>query len=107
MSWSRLLVSPTSPPSVTTQAGRGASPPRPHAPAARDSAAPAPPAATLTPLLPRRGQREGGDIQPYAAGSREAGIENRAPPRVPNAGPFAQEGPPAEVWRLIREFAAQ
>ena len=74
---------------------------------ARDNAASATPAAIRTPLLYLRGQSEGGDIATYAAGFREAGIENLATALVPDAGHFAQEEAPAEVWRLIREFAAQ
>jgi pimeloyl-ACP methyl ester carboxylesterase len=73
---------------------------------ARDNAAPATPAAIRTPLLYLRGQSEGGDIATYAAGFREVGIENLATALVPKAGHFAQEEAPAEVWRLIREFAA-
>ncbi|MGI8334486.1 alpha/beta fold hydrolase [Actinomadura scrupuli] len=72
---------------------------------ARDNAASATSAAIRTPLLYLRGQSEGGDIAAYAAGFREAGIENLTTAVVPDAGHFAQEEAPAEVWRLIREFA--
>ncbi|HXA61308.1 MAG TPA: alpha/beta hydrolase [Streptosporangiaceae bacterium] len=73
----------------------------------RDNAASATSAAIRTPLLYLRGQSEGGNIATYAAGFREAGIENLTTAVVPGAGHFAQEEAPAEVWRLIREFATQ
>ncbi|WP_406316839.1 alpha/beta hydrolase [Streptosporangium sp. NBC_01639] len=72
---------------------------------ARDNTASA--AAIRTPLLYLRGQSEGGDIATYAAGFREAGIENLTTAVVPGAGHFAPEEAPAEVWRLIREFATR
>jgi pimeloyl-ACP methyl ester carboxylesterase len=74
---------------------------------ARDNAASATSAAISTPLLYLRGESEGGDIATYAAGFREAGIENLATALVPNAGHFAQEEAPTEVWRLISEFTSQ
>jgi pimeloyl-ACP methyl ester carboxylesterase len=73
---------------------------------ARDNAAFAAAGAVRTPLLYLRGDSEGGDIATYAAGFRKAGIENLTTALVPDAGHFAQEEAPAEVWRLICGFAA-
>ncbi|MET8007055.1 alpha/beta fold hydrolase [Nonomuraea glycinis] len=72
---------------------------------ARDNTASATP--TRTPLLYLRGQSEGGDIATYAAGLRAAGIEDLTTAVVPDAGHFAPEEAPAEVWRLIHEFATR
>ncbi|GII63786.1 alpha/beta hydrolase [Sphaerisporangium krabiense] len=63
--------------------------------------------AIRTPLLYLRGRREQGDIATYESGFRAAGIENLTTAVVPGAGHFAPEEAPAEVWRLIREFAGR
>ncbi|MEV8637641.1 alpha/beta hydrolase [Streptosporangium sp. NPDC051023] len=73
---------------------------------ARDNAASAAAGPVRTPLLYLRGQGEGGDIAAYAAGFREAGVENLTSAVIPGAGHFAPEEAPAEVWRLISDFAA-
>lgn len=54
-----------------------------------------------TPLLYVRGDHEGGDIDAYARGLREAGVTRVTTAVVPDAGHFAQEEQPAAVWRII------
>ncbi|WP_045705266.1 alpha/beta fold hydrolase [Streptomyces rubellomurinus] len=73
---------------------------------ARDNAASAEAGPVETPLLYVRGDREGGDLRAYAQGFREAGVRRLTTAVVADAGHFAQEEQPAEVWRLIAEFAA-
>ncbi|MFE4973938.1 alpha/beta fold hydrolase [Kitasatospora sp. NPDC056651] len=73
---------------------------------ARDNAAFAAAGPVGTPLLYVRGDAEGGDIRAYARGLREAGVENLTTAVVADAGHFAQEERPAEVWALVRDFAA-
>ncbi|MDR3035615.1 MAG: alpha/beta hydrolase [Kitasatospora sp.] len=72
---------------------------------ALDNVASAEAGAVDTPLLYVRGDREGGDIDAYARGFRDAGVKNLTTAMVSDAGHFAQEEQPAEVWRIIREFA--
>ncbi|MGA5816777.1 alpha/beta fold hydrolase [Kitasatospora sp. NPDC094028] len=72
---------------------------------ARDNAASAAAGPVDTPLLYLRGDREGGDLRAYARGFREAGVRRLTTAVVADAGHFAQEEQPAEVWRLIGEFA--
>jgi pimeloyl-ACP methyl ester carboxylesterase len=72
---------------------------------AKDNAAVTEP--TATPLLYLRGDGEGGDIAAYAAGLREAGIENLTTAIVQDAGHFAQEEQPAAVWAEIEVFASR
>ncbi|WP_433473864.1 alpha/beta fold hydrolase [Spirillospora sp. CA-142024] len=57
------------------------------------------------PLLYVRGDREGGDIDAYARGFHDAGVKNLTTATVADAGHFAQEEQPAEVWRIIHDFA--
>jgi len=71
---------------------------------AKDNAALTEP--TTTPVLYLRGDGEGGDISAYAAGFREAGVENLTTATVRDAGHFAQEEQPAAVWSEIEAFAA-
>ncbi|MFE4518211.1 alpha/beta fold hydrolase [Kitasatospora sp. NPDC056783] len=73
---------------------------------ARDNAASAAAGPVGTPLLYVRGDGEGGDIRAYARGLREAGVEDLTTAVVADAGHFAQEERPADVWALIRDFAA-
>lgn len=72
---------------------------------ALDNVASAEAGAVDTPLLYVRGDREGGDIAAYARGFRDAGVKNLTTATVSDAGHFAQEEQPAEVWRIIHEFA--
>ncbi|RFU39916.1 alpha/beta hydrolase [Actinomadura logoneensis] len=72
---------------------------------ARDNAASAKAGDTGTPLLYLRGDHEGGDIDAYARGFRDAGVRNLATATVRDAGHFSQEEQPATVWRLISDFA--
>ncbi|MBO3748280.1 alpha/beta hydrolase [Streptosporangiaceae bacterium NEAU-GS5] len=57
--------------------------------------------ATATPLLYLRGEREGGDINAYVQGFRDAGVSDVRSGLVPAAGHFPQEEAPVETWRLI------
>ena len=57
------------------------------------------------PLLYVRGDREHGDIDAYARGFRDAGVKNLTTATVSDAGHFAQEEQPANVWRTIDDFA--
>lgn len=72
---------------------------------ASDNAAFAEAGAVDIPLLYVRGDREGGDIDAYARGFRDAGVKNLTTATVPDAGHFAQEEQPADVWRIIHDFA--
>ncbi len=69
---------------------------------ARDNAAFAASSPVDTPLLYLRGDGEGGDIATYAQGFRDAGIRNLTSAVLADAGHFAEEEVPADVWRLIR-----
>jgi pimeloyl-ACP methyl ester carboxylesterase len=71
---------------------------------AQDNAASA--GSTTTPVLYLRGDGEGGDIDVYAAGFREAGVENLDTALVQDAGHFAQEEQPAAIWSRIESFSA-
>ena len=73
---------------------------------ARDNAAFAAAGPVKTPLLYMRGDHEGGDIRAYAQGFRDAGVGNLTTAVVADAGHFAQEEQPADVWAIIRDFAA-
>ncbi|MET9338673.1 alpha/beta hydrolase [Nonomuraea sp. NPDC003804] len=73
---------------------------------ARDNAAFAEAGPVSTPLLYLRGDGEGGDIATYAQGFRESGIQHLTTALVPGVGHFAQEEAPAQVWKLIHDFAA-
>ena len=57
-------------------------------------------------MLYLRGEREGGSIDTYTRGLRDAGIANLTHGLIPAAGHFAQEEAPAETWRSIDEFVA-
>ncbi|MFI7442942.1 alpha/beta fold hydrolase [Nonomuraea indica] len=70
-----------------------------------DNAAFAEAGAVDTPLLYVRGDREGGDIDAYARGFRDAGVRTLVTATVADAGHFAQEEQSADVWRIIRDFA--
>lgn len=72
---------------------------------AEDNTALAEASASDTPLLYMRGDRESGDIDAYAQGFRNAGVTNLTTATVSDAGHFAQEEQPAEVWRIIHSFA--
>ncbi|MBC9729052.1 alpha/beta fold hydrolase [Streptomyces sp. TRM68367] len=73
---------------------------------AQDNTAFAKTAPVDTPLLYLRGDGEGGDIATYAQGFRDAGIQNLTTAVLTDAGHFAQEEVPAQVWKLIHGFAA-
>ncbi|MDL4819735.1 alpha/beta fold hydrolase [Actinomadura opuntiae] len=60
---------------------------------------------TLTPLLYLRGDSEGGDLDAYAQGFRDAGVRDLTTAIVQDAGHFAQEEQPAQVWARISSFA--
>ncbi|MER7756711.1 alpha/beta hydrolase [Kitasatospora sp. NPDC097643] len=72
---------------------------------ARDNTAFAAAGPVETPLLYVRGDREGSDLLAYAQGFRDAGVRNLTTAMVADAGHFAQEEQPADVWALIRDFA--
>ncbi|XRQ08976.1 alpha/beta fold hydrolase [Actinomadura welshii] len=46
-----------------------------------------------------------GLLETLARGFRDAGVTNATTATVPDAGHFAQEEQPAEVWRIISGFA--
>lgn len=71
---------------------------------ARDNAALADGAPVDTPLLYLRGEGEGGDLTGYAKGFGDAGITDLTTALVPDAGHFAQEEAPADVWKIIHDF---
>jgi pimeloyl-ACP methyl ester carboxylesterase len=58
-----------------------------------------------TPTLYLRGEKEGGDINEYLAGFRAAGMQHVEADVILDAGHFAQEEAPAEVWKRIAAFA--
>ncbi|MFB4300833.1 alpha/beta fold hydrolase [Actinomadura sp. NTSP31] len=60
---------------------------------------------TSTPLLYLRGDGEGSDIDAYAQGFRDAGVRDVTTATVQDAGHFAQEEQPAQVWSRIASFA--
>ncbi len=71
---------------------------------ARENTAVADRAAALeTSLLYLRGQREG-DIGPYLAGFKQAGIKNLHSAIIPDSGHFAAEEQPEAVWEQIAAF---
>ena len=72
---------------------------------AADNAAFAEAGAVDIPLMYVRGDREGGDIDAYARGFRDAGVKNLTTATVPDAGHFTQEEHPATIWRIINDFA--
>ncbi|MEV4256047.1 alpha/beta hydrolase [Spirillospora sp. NPDC049652] len=72
---------------------------------ARDNVAFAEAGPVDTPLLYVRGDREGGDIDAYARGFRDAGVKSLTTATVRDAGHFSQEEQPAAVWRIIHDFA--
>ncbi|MET9183102.1 hypothetical protein ABZX88_33575 [Kitasatospora aureofaciens] len=55
-----------------------------------------------SPLLYVRGDREGGDIQTYAQGFRNAGVGDLTTAVGAEAGRFAQKEQAADVWALMR-----
>ncbi len=57
------------------------------------------------PLLYLRGEREGGNMNDYLDGFRDAGLSNVASGIVPGAGHFTAEEATEETWQLIRSFA--
>lgn len=58
-----------------------------------------------TPLLYVRGEHSGGDIGAYAEGFHGAGITQLTTAVVPGSGHFVAEEAPAELWRLLRNWA--
>jgi pimeloyl-ACP methyl ester carboxylesterase len=72
---------------------------------ARDNIALAESGPVHTPLLYLRGDGEGGDINAYARGFRDAGVQNLTTALLPDAGHFAQEETPNHVWKLLHDFA--
>ncbi|MBO2458728.1 alpha/beta fold hydrolase [Actinomadura violacea] len=70
---------------------------------AKDNAAHTDP--TPTPLLYLRGDGEGGDIDAYAQGFRDAGVRDLTTATIKDTGHFAQEEQPAQVWSHIESFA--
>lgn len=73
----------------------------------RDNAAFAAGPPADTPLLYLRGAEEGGDIACYERGLRDAGVRDVTTAVLPEAGHFAQEETPAQVWRAIRDFTVR
>jgi pimeloyl-ACP methyl ester carboxylesterase len=59
---------------------------------------------TTTPLLYLRGDHEGGDINSYVTGLKDAGVTHVEQGIVPESGHFTQEEAPEETWRLIAGF---
>lgn len=59
---------------------------------------------TTTPLLYIRGEQEGGDINAYVSGFRDAGVARVEQAIVPGAGHFTQEEAPETTWQLIADF---
>ena len=57
-----------------------------------------------TPLLYIRGDHEGGNIDEYTLGIKEAGILNVQSSIIPDCGHFAPEEQPEEVWKQISAF---
>jgi pimeloyl-ACP methyl ester carboxylesterase len=57
-----------------------------------------------TPMLYLRGEHEGGDINAYVAGLRDAGIVNLEYHVVAGAGHFTQEEARVETCELIAGF---
>jgi pimeloyl-ACP methyl ester carboxylesterase len=60
---------------------------------------------TSTPLLYLRGDREGGGTDAYARGFRAAGVRDLTLATIEDAGHFAQEEQPSQVWSRIASFA--
>lgn len=60
-----------------------------------------------TPLLYLRGDHEGGDMDKYLAGFREAGIKNLQSAIIADSGHFAPEENPEAVWEQIAAFMKQ
>jgi pimeloyl-ACP methyl ester carboxylesterase len=60
--------------------------------------------ALATPLRYLRGEHEQGEMAPYLAGFRAAGLTDVTHARIPGAGHFAPEEAPAATWRAIAEF---
>ncbi|MBD2894521.1 Soluble epoxide hydrolase [Actinomadura sp. RB99] len=58
-----------------------------------------------TPLLYLRGDREGGGTDAYARGFRAAGVRDLTTATIEDAGHFAQEEQPSQVWSRIASFA--
>jgi pimeloyl-ACP methyl ester carboxylesterase len=56
------------------------------------------------PLLYLRGTREGGDIEQYLKGFRDAGVTEVSGAFVPDSGHFTPEEQPDAVWQRIRDF---
>ena len=69
-----------------------------------DNRQPGSPRQVSAPLLYLRGEHEGGEIDAYVAGFRDAGLSLVSQGVVPGAGHFAPEEQPAETWRLIDSF---
>lgn len=57
-----------------------------------------------SPLLYLRGEHEGGDIDAYVAGFRQAGLTNVHSATIAGAGHFAPEDSPDAVWSAIADF---
>ncbi|MEU5837158.1 alpha/beta hydrolase [Streptomyces diacarni] len=74
---------------------------------ARDNAASAEAGSVETPMLYLRGDGEGGDLTAYARGFRRAGVTNLTTALLAGSGHFAPEEVPEQVWRHLRDFAAE
>ncbi|RMI32879.1 alpha/beta fold hydrolase [Nocardia stercoris] len=61
-------------------------------------------ATIATPLLYLRGDQEGGEIQTYARGFADFGIENVSAATVAGSGHFTPEENPRAVWQLITQW---
>jgi len=60
-----------------------------------------------SPLLYLRGEHEGGDLDSYVAGFRQAGLADVRSARIPGAGHFAPDDAPDAVWAAIADFIIQ
>ena len=58
------------------------------------------------PLLYLRGEKEGGEMQKYLDGFREAGIVRLSSALIPASGHFTPEEQPEAVWQALRAFVS-
>ena len=61
----------------------------------------------VTPVLYMRGERSGGNLEQYAAGFADAGLQNLKTKIVPDSGHFIAEEQPDYVWSSIIDFIRQ